>query len=84
MKGDIQRENCRQSQCKEILYRASRFAKALGDHAKYAIIDFLLKSGIANVFQIVQATHRYIATLSYHLAKLWAFEIVRYKAKEDV
>lgn len=68
---------------KEILYRASRVAKALGDPAKYAIIDFLLKNGIANVSQIAQATHRHIATVSYHLSKLRALEIVRYEVKDD-
>lgn len=68
---------------KEILYRASRVAKALGDPAKYAIIDFLIKKDTGSVSEIAQATHRHIATVSYHLAKLKALEIVRYEVKED-
>lgn len=68
---------------KEILYRESRVAKALGDPAKYAIIDYLIKNGPANVSEIAEAIHRHIATASYHLAKLRNLEIVRYEVKTD-
>lgn len=73
----------REKPMKEILYRESRVAKALGDPAKYAIIDFLIKNDSANVSEIARAIRRHIATTSYHLARLRSLEIVRYEVKVD-
>ncbi len=68
---------------KEVLYRESRIAKVLGDPAKYAIVNFLIKKKSANVSDIARAVHRHPATVSHHLAKLRSLEIVRYEVKAD-
>ena len=68
---------------KEVLYRESRVARALGDPAKYAIVNFLIKNKSANVSEIARAVHRHIATVSHHLAKLRSLDLVRYEVKAD-
>jgi len=68
---------------KEILYRESRVARALGEPSKYAIIDLLLKHGPLNVNEIVKKVRRSQSTVSHHLSKLKSLEIVRYEAKAD-
>ncbi|UCG92377.1 MAG: winged helix-turn-helix transcriptional regulator [candidate division WOR-3 bacterium] len=68
---------------KEILYRESRVAKALGDPAKYTIIDLLLRHGPINVIEIAKNVHRSKSTVSHHLSKLKSLELVRYEAKID-
>ncbi len=68
---------------KEILYRESRVARALGEPSKYAIIDLLLKHGPLNVNEIVKKVRRSQSTVSHHLSKLRSLEIVRYEAKAD-
>ncbi len=68
---------------KEILYRESRVAKALGEPAKYAIVHMLLKRGPVLVNDIVKEIKRSQPTVSHHLAQLRNLEIVRYEAKSD-
>jgi len=68
---------------KEILYRESRVARTLGDPAKYAIINLLLKRGPMNVTAISKMVHRAESTVSHHLSKLRSLEIVRYEVKID-
>ncbi|MEO0128611.1 MAG: helix-turn-helix transcriptional regulator [candidate division WOR-3 bacterium] len=76
-------QNTQAKPMKEIMYRESRIAKALGEPAKYSIINFLVSNGPANVTEIAKAVHRHIATVSFHLAKLKALEIVRFEEKSD-
>jgi len=83
MKGEKMANKLKEKPMKEILYRESRLAKALGDPAKYAIVDFLIKNESANVSSIARAIHRHIATTSYHLAQLRKLEIVRYEVHQD-
>ncbi len=68
---------------KEILYRESRIARALGEPSKYAIIVLLLERGPMNVYEIVKKVRRSQPTVSHHLSKLKSLEVVRYEAKSD-
>ncbi len=68
---------------KEILYRESRVARALGEPAKFAIISLLLKQGTLTLSEIAKLIHRSKTTTCYHLSKLKSLEIVRYETKED-
>lgn len=68
---------------KEILYRESRVARALGEPAKFAIISLLLKRGTLTLSEIAKLIHRSKTTTCYHLSKLKSLEIVRYETKED-
>ena len=51
---------------KEIRYRESRIARVLGDPAKYAIVELLLKQGPINVNEIVRQVHRSQSAVSHH------------------
>jgi len=75
--------NVREKPMKEILYRESRVARALGEPSKYAIVDLLLRHGPVNVYEIAKKVHRSESTVSHHLSKLRGLEIVRYEAKTD-
>ncbi len=66
---------------KEMLYRESRVAKALGEPAKYMIVIFLLEKGPLTVNEMVKMLHRSQPTISHHLAQLRNLEIVRYETK---
>ncbi len=68
---------------KEILYRESRIARALGDPAKYAIIHLLLRHGPINGTDITKKLRRSKSTVSHHLSKLRSLEIVRYEVRAD-
>ena len=68
---------------KEFMYRESRVALALGDPARYEIVDVLMKAGPINVSELVKRVHRSQSTVSHHLAKLRSLEIVRYETKID-
>ncbi len=68
---------------KEILYRESRVARALGEPAKFAIISLLLKQGTLTLSEIAKSIHRSKTTTCYHLSKLKSLEIVRYETKDD-
>lgn len=68
---------------KEILYRESRVARALGEPAKFAIISLLLKHGPLTLSEIAKLIHRSKTTTCYHLSKLKSLEIVRYETKEE-
>ncbi len=68
---------------KEIFYRESRVAKALGDPAKYTIVKLLIKNGPLSVNEIVKEVKRSQSTISHHLAQLRHLEIVRYETKSD-
>jgi DNA-binding transcriptional ArsR family regulator len=67
----------------EIHYRESRIARALGDPAKYTIINILLNHGPLLVKEISQRVRRAQPTVSYHLSKLKGLEIVRYETKVE-
>lgn len=68
---------------KEMLYRQSRIARALGEPPKYAILHFLLKKGPQSLGNIAKAIHRSRTTTCYHLSKLKGLEIVRYETKAN-
>ncbi len=68
---------------KEIFYRESRVAKALGDPAKYSIVKILIKNGPMTVNELVKWIKRSQPTVSHHLAQLRHLEIVRYETKSD-
>ncbi len=68
---------------KEILYRESRIARTLGDPAKYAIIELLVKKGPKTVTEIARVVHRADSTVSHHLARLRNLELVRYEVKKN-
>uniref|UniRef100_A0A7C4TAM3 ArsR family transcriptional regulator n=1 Tax=candidate division WOR-3 bacterium TaxID=2052148 RepID=A0A7C4TAM3_UNCW3 len=68
---------------RELYYRASRVARALGDPAKYTIVQLLLENGPLSVGEIVRSAKRSQPTVSYHLAQLRNLEIVRYETKPD-
>ncbi len=68
---------------KEILYRESRVARALGEPSKYSIVDVLFKHGPINVFEIARRVKRSKSTVSHHLSTLRSLEIVRYEAKNE-
>jgi DNA-binding transcriptional ArsR family regulator len=73
----------REKPMKEILYRESRVAKALGEPSKYAIVQLLLKHAPLNVSEIVKNLKRSQSTISHHLAALRSLEIVRFETKAD-
>jgi len=75
------RDETRSKPMKEILYRESRVAKVLGEPAKYAVINVLLKSGPMSVTDIVRVVKRSQSTVSHHLAQLKNLEVVRFEAK---
>ena len=66
---------------REILYRATRVAKVLGEPSKYTIIDLLLRVNPLTVSEIANKVRRAQPTVSYHLAALRSLEIVRYEAR---
>lgn len=66
---------------KEMSYRESRTARALGDPAKYAIVEILLKQGATNVNDIARLVHRSQPTVSYHLTRLKSLELVRFETR---
>ena len=68
---------------REILYRATRVAKVLGEPSKYAIIDLLLRLNPLTVSDIASKVRRAQPTVSYHLAALRSLEIVRYEARSN-
>ncbi len=68
---------------KEMHYRASRIARALGDPAKFTIVNSLLHSGSLSVNEIARRVRRSQPTVSYHLAQLRHLELVRYETKQD-
>ena len=68
---------------KEVLYRESRIARALGDPAKYTIVDLLSKHGQLSVVEITKRVRRSKSTISHHLSILRGLDIVRYEVKSD-
>ncbi|UCD19699.1 MAG: winged helix-turn-helix transcriptional regulator [candidate division WOR-3 bacterium] len=68
---------------KEVLYRESRVAKALGEPARYLITILLLKHGPLQVSEIAKRTRRSQPTVSHHLSVLKGLEIVRYETKPE-
>lgn len=68
---------------KEIYYRESRIAKALGEPAKYSLVRLLLDNGPQNVTAIAQAIRRSQPTVSHHSGQLKNLEIVRYETRFD-
>lgn len=68
---------------KEALYRESRVAKALGEPARYLIINLLLEHGPLSVSEVTERIHRSQPTVSHHLSVLRNLEIVRYETKPD-
>lgn len=68
---------------KEIVYRESRVARALGEPSKFAIIDVLLKCGPINLFEIAKRVKRSSSTVCHHLAALKKLEIARYEVKSE-
>ena len=81
MKGGCMGIEIHSKPMKEIVYRESRIAKVLGDPAKYAIINLLLRHGAMSVGEIAKTVHRAESTVSHHLSMLRSLEIVRYEAK---
>lgn len=73
----------REKPMKEIVYRESRVARVLGDPAKYAITNLLLRRGPLNGIEIAKEVRRSKSTVSHHLSKLRGLEIVRYETKND-
>lgn len=73
----------REKPMKEIVYRESRVARVLGDPAKYAITNLLLRRGPLNGIEIAKRVRRSKSTISHHLNKLRGLEIVRYEVKND-
>ena len=67
---------------KEISYRESRIARALGEPPKFAIVDLLLKNGPSSPSDISNAIHRAKSTVCYHLSNLKSLEIVRYETRK--
>lgn len=67
---------------KELSYRESRIARALGDPPKFAIVELLLKNEQSTPSEISHAIHRSKSTVSYHLSKLKSLEIVRYETRK--
>lgn len=67
----------------ELHYRKSRVARALGEPAKFAIVDVLLSRGPLTLAEVAKAIHRSRPTACYHLARLKALEIVRFETKEN-
>lgn len=76
------KEMVRKRPMKEILYRESRVASAIGNPAKFSIIDTLLKKGPLPLSEISEAIHRSKSATCYHLSKLKSLEIVRYETQE--
>lgn len=68
---------------KEILYRETRVARALGEPSKYKIINVLLRHGPMSVHELTQKVQRSQPTVSHHLAALKKLEVVRYETKLD-
>lgn len=68
---------------REILYRETRVARALGEPSKYKIIDVLLRHGPINVYDITKKVQRSQPTVSHHLAALKKLEIARYEVKSE-
>ena len=68
---------------REILYRETRVARALGVPSKYRIINVLLRHGPMNVCDLTRKVQRSQPTVSHHLAALKKLDIVRYEAKSD-
>ena len=68
---------------KEVLYRQSRIARALGEPARYLIATLLLKRGPLQVSEIVKCMRRSQPTVSHHLSVLRSLEIVRYETKPE-
>jgi DNA-binding transcriptional ArsR family regulator len=68
---------------KEILYRESRVARALGDPSKFTIINVLFKHGPVSVLEITRRVKRSKSTVSHHLSALRSLEIARYEVKRD-
>jgi DNA-binding transcriptional ArsR family regulator len=81
MKGEDMGVEFHSKPMKEIVYRESRIAKVIGEPAKYAIINLLLRHGAMSVGEIARAIHRAESTISHHLAMLKGLEIVRYEVK---
>jgi DNA-binding transcriptional ArsR family regulator len=73
----------REKPMKEIVYRESRVARVLGDPAKYAITNLLLRRGPLNGIEIANRVRRSKSTVSHHLNMLRNLEIVRYEVKND-
>lgn len=73
----------REKPMKELVYRESRIAKVLGDPAKYAITNLLLRRGPLNGVEIAKRVKRSKSTVSHHLSALRSLEIVRYEVKND-
>ena len=71
----------REKPMKEILYRESRVAKALGEPSKYAIVALLMRAKSLNVSEIARTLKRAKSTISHHLALLKSLEIVRYEVR---
>ncbi len=68
---------------REVLYRESRIAKALGEPARYLITILLLKHGPLRVSEIAKRLRRSQPTVSHHLSVLRGLEIVRYETKPE-
>ena len=71
----------REKPMKEIVYRESRVARVLGDPAKYAITNLLLRRGPLNGIEIARRVRRSKSTVSHHLSSLRSLEIIRYEAE---
>lgn len=82
-RGEIMYNVKREKPMKELVYRESRIAKVLGDPAKYAITNLLLRRGPLNGVEIAKRVKRSKSTVSHHLSALRSLEIVRYEVKND-
>lgn len=65
----------------ELHYRESRVARAMGEPAKFAIVDLLLKRGPSTLSEVAHGIHRSKTATCYHMARLKALEIVRFETK---
>jgi DNA-binding transcriptional ArsR family regulator len=73
----------REKPMREIIYRESRVAKALGEPSKYTIVNAILSRVSLNVTEIAKIVKRTQPTVSYHLAQLRSLDLVRYEVKPD-
>jgi DNA-binding transcriptional ArsR family regulator len=62
----------------EIRYRESRVCRLLGNPVVYQLVLFLDNGGPLTPSQLAKAARRSIQTISGHLAKLRAADLVRY------
>jgi DNA-binding transcriptional ArsR family regulator len=82
-RGAIMYKIVREKPMKEIVYRESRIARVLGEPAKYAITNLLLRHGPLNGMEIAKRVRRSRSTVSHHLNALRSLDIVRYEVRND-